>query len=45
MNFTQKQIEIIRNALICYRDEGYETEDEIEDLEKLLNKFADLEES
>ena len=40
MNFTQKQIEIIRNALICYRDEGYETED----LEKLLNKFADLEE-
>lgn len=45
MNFTQKQIEIIHYALICYRDDGYQTEDEIEDLEKLLNMFADLEKS
>lgn len=44
MNFTPKQISIIFNALMCYRDESYETEDEMEDLEKLINKFADLEE-
>lgn len=44
MNFTQKQISIISNALLCYKDESYETEDEMEDLEKLINKFYDLEE-
>ena len=44
MNFTQKQINIISNALLCYKDESYETEDEMEDLEKLINKFSDLEE-
>lgn len=44
MNFTPKQINIIYNALLCYRDESYETADEIEDLEKLINKFSDLEE-
>lgn len=43
MNFTQKQISIISNALLCYKDESYETVDEMEDLEKLINKFADLE--
>lgn len=42
MNFTQKQISIISYALLCYKDEGYVTEDEIEDLEKLENMFADL---
>jgi hypothetical protein len=44
MNFTPKQISIISNALLCYKDESYETEDEMEDLEKLINKFSDLEE-
>lgn len=44
MNFTQKQIRIISNALLCYKDESYETEDEMEDLEILIKKFADLEE-
>lgn len=43
-NFTQKQISIIYNALLCYRDESYETADEMEDLEKLLNVFDNLEE-
>lgn len=44
MNFTPKQISIISSALLCYRDEGYETADEMEDLEKLINKFSNLEE-
>lgn len=44
MVFTQKQIQIISNALLCYIDEGYQTEDEKEDLEVLINKFADLNE-
>lgn len=44
MDFTQKQINIISNALLCYKDESYEAEDEIEDLEKLINQFSDLEE-
>ena len=44
MNFTPKQISIISNALLCYKDESYETEDEMEDLEKLINKFSDLDE-
>lgn len=44
MVFTQKQIQIISYALLCYKDEGFQTEDEMEDLEKLENMFADLNE-
>lgn len=42
MNFTQKQISIISNALLCYKDESYVTADEMEDFENLENMFADL---
>ena len=44
MTFTPKQIKIISNALLCYKDESYDTPDESEDLEKLINLFADLDE-
>jgi hypothetical protein len=42
MNFTPNQINIIYNALICYKDTCFVMSDKKEDLEQLLNKFADL---
>ena len=42
MNFTPNQINIIYNALVCYKDECFIMPDKKEDLEKLLTKFADL---
>ena len=45
MNFTPNQINIIYNALSYYKDECFVIPDKKEDLEKLLNKFADLEKS
>lgn len=45
MNFTPNQINIIYNALICYKDTCFVMPDKKEDLEKLLNTFSDLEKS
>lgn len=45
MNFTPNQINIIHNALICYKDECFVMPDKKEDLKKLINKFAELEKS
>ena len=44
MVFTQNEIRVISNALLCYMDESLETDDEREDLNNLINKFKDLEE-
>lgn len=45
MNFTPNQINIIYDALSCYKDTCFVMPDKKEDLETLLNQFADLKKS